>query len=442
MTRRRQVHGRRGRAIGNPVATREHTSSGPRIHPAWWVALAAGTVYFVQGGLGSYAIGVLLPVWVAQEGWSRTAISTGYAMTTLVPGLAGVWVGRWTDQHGSRGIIVAGALITGLSYLLLAGATSLTLFFLVFALGAVGRSGMSQVPVSAAVARWFVDKRGLAMGLAVSGISLAGVVLVPVVSWMIGTFGWRVSVAALGVGLWLLVIPMVWWAMRGAPHDLGVEPYGAGRPASVRRMRRAQPAATSLSAAMAGPAFWLLAIALTLGHAGSNSIGLHALPAILDKGVSSTEAATAISLMAGCSIFGKVAFGWLSDRFGSASLLVAAYLCQIGGFILLALAGAGLGVWAFALLYGLSLGGTVTLQPTVVADRFGVLAYGAIYGALGLPLALVSSSSPIVAGAIRDLTGSYAAAFLAFAASSALGIGGMMLAFAVGRDRGEMERPE
>ncbi|MCL6647868.1 MAG: MFS transporter [Chloroflexi bacterium] len=399
------------------------------------MAGAAATVYFVQGGLGSYALGVLLPAWVNEEGWSRTAISVAYALSTLVPGLAGVIVGRWTDRHGSRRVICLGALLTGLSYLLLAGVNSFWLFFLAFSLGALGRAGMSQVPVSAAVARWFVERRGLAMGLAVSGISLAGVVLVPLVSWLVMTYGWRLSVVVLGVGIWLVVIPPVWLAMSGTPEQRGLRPYGADGPTtgSGRNAPRALVATPSLASAMAGPGFWVIAVALTLGHAGSNSIGLHALPALLDKGVSSPEAASAISLMAACSIAGKVLYGWLSDRFGSAPLLALAYLSQVGGFLLLALAGPGVGVWLFALLYGLSLGGTVTLQPTVVADRFGVVAYGAIYGAIALPQALVSSASPIVAGAVRELAGSYTPAFLAFATSSALGIIGMLLAFRLGR---------
>lgn len=414
----------------------------PAIHPAWWVALAAGTVYFVQGGLGSYALGVLLPVWVNEEGWSRTAISIAYALSTLLPGLAGVPIGRWTDRHGSRGVIVGGALLTGASYVLLGLVTTLVLFFIVFGLGSVGRAGMSQVPVAAAIARWFVDKRGLAMGIAVSGISLAGVVLVPLVTWLIGAFGWRSAVVVLGFGIWLLVIPPVWFAMRGSPAERGVRPLGAERPAAAPPIRAPTADTPSLAVALAGPAFWLLAGALTLGHAGSNSIGLHALPALLDKGVPSAEGASAISLMAGCSILGKLAFGWLSDRFGSALLLAVAYLAQVGGFLLLALAGPGLGVWLFALLYGLSLGGTVTLQPTVVADRFGVAAYGAIYGAIGLPLALVSSASPIVAGSIRELTGSYAPAFFGFAISSGLGIAAMMVAFLAGRPTSDTTRPE
>jgi MFS family permease len=412
------------------------------VHPAWWVALAAGTVYFVQGGLGSYALGVFLPVWVEEEGWSRTAISTAYALSTLLPGLAGVPVGRWTDRHGSRGVIIVGALLTGLSYVLLGLVTTIVLFFVVFGLGSIGRAGMSQVPVSAAVARWFVDKRGLAMGIAVSGISLAGVVLVPLVTWLVAASGWRSAVVALGFGIWLVVIPAVWFAMGGSPAERGVPPLGADRLRDAPPARAAVADTPSLAVAMAGPAFWLLAAALTLGHAGSNSIGLHALPALLDKGVSSAEGASAISLMAACSIGGKLLFGWLSDRFGSALLLIVAYLAQIGGFLLLALAGPGLGVWLFALLYGLSLGGTVTLQPTVVADRFGIVAYGAVYGAIGLPLALVSSASPIVAGSIRELTGSYAPAFLAFAISSGLGIAAMLVAFQSDRVREQTKRPE
>lgn len=396
-----------------------------RIHFAWWVALTAGLVYFVQGGLGSYALGVLLPAWVAEFGWPRTLISIAYTIGTLLPGLSGVLVGRWADRYGPRWIIIAGAAISGLSYILLAGTSSLLYFFVAFTIGAIGKCGLSQVPSSVAITQWFVTKRAMAMGLATTGISLAGVILVPVITWLIATFGWRITVIVLGIAVWLLVIPLAFVVLGGSPASRGLEPYGAG---TVERQDRQRPEPkTTLSRAVHGGMFWLLAVALTLGQTGANAIGLHALPAILDKGVGPPDAAAAISLMAACAVAGKLLYGWGGDRISPTVLLAVAVLQSSTGYLFLALAGPGAGVWAFAVIYGLSLGGTASLQGVVVAHIFGVASYGAIFGAIGLPTALASTASPVLAGGIRDVSGSYTPAFLLFAALSFCGAAALLL---------------
>src|SRR4051794_19447813 len=178
------------------------------IHHGWWIVLAAGLVFFVNGGLGSYALGVLLPAWVNEFGWPRASISLAYTIGTLLPGLLGVAIGRFTDRFGPRWIIVVGAAISGLSFVMLSGVNSLFMFYVAFAIGALGRCGTSQVPVTAAVARWFTARRSLAMGLATTGISLAGVILVPLATWLVLTYGWRSTVIFLGISIWLLVIPI------------------------------------------------------------------------------------------------------------------------------------------------------------------------------------------------------------------------------------------
>lgn len=391
--------------------------SGP--HHAWWIAFAAGLVFFVNGGLGSYALGVLLPAWVNEFGWPRASISLAYTIGTLFPGLLGVAIGRFTDRFGPRWIIIVGAAISGSSFVMLAGVNSLLFFYVAFIVGALGRCGTSQVPVTAAVARWFVTRRSLAMGLASTGISLAGVILVPLTTWLVIAYGWRTTVIFLGVSIWLLVIPVVWLTMSGTPADRGLEPYGADDPKKDEKKKDARE--FTLKRALHHPTFWLIAAAMTLGNAGSNSVGIHALPSIIDKGISPTEGAAAISLMATFALLGKPLFGWLGDRFSSTLLFSFAFVMQACGFIFLMNASPGFGLLGFGVVYGLSLGGTVALQGVVVADHFGTLSYGTIFGALGLPAAITSALSPVIAGLVRDLSGSYSPAFIAFAVSGCFG---------------------
>ncbi|MFN8533229.1 MAG: MFS transporter [Dehalococcoidia bacterium] len=390
--------------------------SSPRIHPGWWVVLAAGLVFFFQSGMAGYLLGVFQPAWLAEFGWPQTWLSSAFAIGTLLPGLTGVLIGRWTDRFGPRVLILVGAAIAGLGYVLLAGVQSFAFFCLAYGIGAIGRCGMSNVPASAAIARWFVGRRALAMGLASAGISLAGILLVPLATWSNLTFGWRMTVVLIGVGVWVIILPTVWFAMAGSPATRGVAPFGVGTATEARP----GPDMT-LGTAVRGTTFWLLAVGQMLGNSGSLAIGIHGQNAIIDKGASAAEAAAAISLMATFSLTSRFFYSWVGDILPAAPLLAASYVLQGVGYALLALSTPGPGVWAFAIVYGFSLGGSMALQSIVIIDLFGVRAYGAILGAIGLPMAITTALSPVVAAAGYDLTGSYTGPLLGFSAMTLVG---------------------
>lgn len=394
----------------------------PRFHHAWLVALASAFVYFVNSAIGSYLPGVLQPAWLAEFGWPQTWIVLPISLGTLLPGLAGLQIGRWTDRFGPRWILVVGAAITGLGYLFLTTAHEYVFFLVALLVAAIGRCGLSQVPASAGITRWFVARRGRAMGFASTGTSMAGIVLVPLATALVLTVGWRWTVAIVGVGIWLLIIPFVWRVVRSRPADLGLEPYGAGE------VEAAQPAVT-LGGAVKGATFWLLAIGIMLGQAPSFVIGVHAQKAIIDKGATPAEAAYVVSLLAAGALFGRFGFAWIADLAPSPMLLALMYALQAVGYAMLALSGLGPGIWLFAVLYGASLGGSSALQPVVVADVFGVRAYGAIFGAIGTPAAILSSLTPLIAAYVHDVTGSYTIAFLSLAVVVLAGVGSLLLAF-------------
>lgn len=388
-----------------------------RIHHAWWVAIVACLVLFFQQGVGTYVLGVLQTAWVNEFGWPRTWISLVYTGGSLLPGFTGVIVGGWCDRFGTRWVIIAGAAIISIAYVLFIFTSSFPYFAAIFSLSFVGRALASNVAVSSSIAQWFSAKRALAMGIASTGASLAGVVLVPLATWLVLSYGWRNAAAALGITAGVVVIPLAFFVMRGKPADWGLTRYGEGQ----QEAGHADEPEATLAAALRGPGFWFLAAATVLGGAGLNSLGIHMLPAIIDKGVSQATGAAVISVMTGTAIIGKLLLGWLCDKLPSPWLYASTFVFQMGGYLLLVLAAPGLGLWSLALVYGLGFGGSVALQPVVVADLFGVRAYGAILGAIAFPNSLVAAASPVYSAAIRDATGSYGPAFATFGICSALG---------------------
>lgn len=438
--RRTDLRGDRGSVVSD-VSTVNVRSGAPRFHHAWLVALATALVFFVQSGIGSYLPGVLQPAWLTEFGWPQTWIALPISLGTLLPGLAGWQIGRWTDRFGPRWIIVIGAAITGLGYVLLSTSQNYLVFLGALTIGAIGRCGMSQVPAAAGITRWFVARRARAMGIASTGTSMAGIVLVPLATWLVITVGWRTTVVIIGVGIWLLIIPFVWRVVRSRPSDLGLEPYGAGIVEVERGSRPGRPDAT-LAGAMKGRTFWLVAAGLMLGQSPSFAIGIHAQKAIIDKGATPSEAAFVISLLAAGALFGRFGFAWIGDLAPSPIMLAGMYCLQAIGFAVLATSGLGPGVWLFAVMYGASLGGSGALQPVVVADIFGVQAYGAILGAIGTPAAILSAITPIIAAYIHDLTGGYGIAFLGFAVVVLVGATSLALAHLSTRRLAQINAPE
>jgi MFS family permease len=388
-------------------------------HHAWFVAATGAVVYFFQSGMSGYLLGVLQPAWLSEFGWPATWLSVAFGIGSLIPGLAGVHVGRWTDRYGPRWMIIGGAVLLGVSYFSLAWVNGFFLFCVFFGIGSIGRAGMSNVPVSAAIARWFTGRRTLAMGLASTGISLAGVILVPLGTWLILNYGWRPTVVLLGLGVWVVIIPLAYLIMDRSPADRGMRPYGERLKQDPRRLPPGGDA--TLHEALHDSTFWLISAGQMLGTSTALAIGIHGQKAIIDKGVSPAEAAAAISLFATSALLSRFVYSWIGELVPAAPLLAFTYLMQSVGMLFLALSGPGPGIWLFALTFGFSLGGSVALQSVVVAELFGMRGYGAILGAMQLPSAIFSALSPIIAAAVHDLTGTYAPAFIAFAAMSVCG---------------------
>ena len=194
----------------------------------WWIVAASTTVLTTQGVL-FYGFGILFPSILEEFHWSRALTSSVYSFQVCTNALFILLTGYLVDRYSPRLIISLSAILLGLGMFL----SSLTqeiwhlyLFFGVF----VGISlSATYVPPITVVTRWFEEKRGLALGITVTGIGIGGLFCSPVLNWLIQSHGWRAALQVLGVSLGLLTflaaIPFI-----GSPAEKGLQPYGREKP--------------------------------------------------------------------------------------------------------------------------------------------------------------------------------------------------------------------
>jgi len=243
------------------------------------------------------------------------------------------------------------------------------------------------------------------MGLSIVGFGLPGVILVPLSAPFITNYGWRALTLALGAFTWLGSIPLILWVLRDSPHS-------EEQPHDVSGKRFA-PGITARDALHMTP-FWIIGTCYLLAQFGSVAVQMHAIPFLMDRGLSRELASSMWGFLALAGIVGKISLGYAADRFSAKAMLFTSMLLQVVA-LLTALTWSGLAAaWLFAFLFGLGMGGQFASRPLLVADYFGLRAFGTILGAVWLFILPGITAGQPVAGFLYDLTGSYALAYSLF----------------------------
>lgn len=395
--------------------------SAPRfsIFYGWWIVAAGMICLLLAGGIGLYSFGAFFTPLINEFGWSRAQLSLAITFSCLL-GLAAPLVGIWVDKYGARIVMAVGALVTGAAFALLGLTSSLWYFYAMYLILASGHFGILNIPVAKVVSAWFTQRRGLAIGITLTGFGLGGFLMLPLASYLISSLGWRMAYLLLGVLICLVLIPVSIFVIKGRPQDKGLLPDGR-----TPRAEESAPAASaewSLTGALRTPAFWLIVGALALAYLGTASVIAHVIPLFEDRGISPQLAATILALATGVSIVGRVAAGYIADMVSAKYVTVFCFLLQLVGLILLLEAGSMALIWAFVVVFGLAMGGMFALEPLLVSRYFGLASFGAIYGGLWAFVSLGFAAGPPLAGYIFDVTGSYDLAFILFIAATLLAV--------------------
>ncbi|HEY82721.1 MAG TPA: MFS transporter [Dehalococcoidia bacterium] len=377
-----------------------------------WVVVAV----FLVIGITLYGIhfsfGVFFKSIEGEFNLTRAATSAILSANLLLAGACSFFAGWAIDRYGPKVVVLLMGAFAGLSLVLTSQTNALWQLFLTYSLLlAMGTGPLYVVPMSA-VSRWFIKKRGLAMGLASLGSGLGTVVMAPFATYLIASFDWRTAYLIIGLIAWLIILPLSRLLKRD-PYEVGALPDGVKSGAGDVEGEEAgtRPAGASLLPVLRMRSFWLLASLWFLFAANIFLVFAHLVPHITDIGFSAAEAAGVLSVVGVAAIPGRLLMGIASDRLGRKLATITCLLIQAGAMVLLVWARDLWSLYLFAIAFGFFYSGFGSSGAALLSDTFPLGNIGAIFGLLEVGFGIGAAIGPVVGGLIFDLSGSYSVAF-------------------------------
>ena len=223
----------------------------PRVFYGYWMIVISVMCLGLFSGCGVGAFSLFVNSLQPEFGWGRGEIMLAFTIYYLFTGLAAPPVGWLVDRYGVRWVIAGGSLIAGLGFLSLYALQGLWHLYLAYFFIGIGHAAIGQVSASTMVSNWFVKRRGTAIGIMSTGIGLGILVLAPLIgSFLIPTFGWQISYAALGL-LNLSLVPLAIFVVRTKPSDMGLNPDGVVYDRRLAELEASHTATRGLSLKMA-----------------------------------------------------------------------------------------------------------------------------------------------------------------------------------------------
>jgi MFS family permease len=401
-----------------------------------WYTVIAGAIIACWGyGSWYYGTSALFSPLIAEYGWTRAQLSAAFSMRSIEGGLEGPFGGMLIDKYGPRRITIISTIIACMGLLLVLYVRDIWQF--VFVWGFVISLGFNlglYDTVNAAVAKWFVKKRGRAISLVTIGGGLGAPVVVPVMTWIIINYGWRSAIIFVAISTLIICLPLAWfWMKDHPPEHYGLLPDGNTVIMDMNSVENIQIGVFeehefTPRQALKTRSFWMMLLAFAFSGGITTAVTMHQMPYLQDIGIDPIAAAGVLGLMATMSLPGRLLFAWLGDRWGERKTLMLGYALKTVGVLIWTLANNIYTILLFVVLYGVGYGGTIPVSISLRASYFGRKAYATITGYTTFFTALTNIVYPIFAGWSYDVTGSYGGAFTIIAFAQALAIVFMFLA--------------
>ena len=401
-----------------------------RIFRGWWIVVAA--IVGQSFGLATvlvYTFGVFVKPLAEEFHSSRGSIALAVSLLDATVLFSAPGIGRLVDRHGTRKVIAVSLLglvscLVGLSFV----QPPLWHLYALYVLA--GILGIATVPItySRVIANWFDRSRGLALGLASTGVGLGAFIGPSLAEFLIEQRGWRQAYLGLaGISL-LVVMPAVTIFLRGSPREVGLLPDGAIPSAAIKTDNSPAPG-MSLTQALKTPTFWLLCAIFFLVAACGNGTAAHVAPLLSDRGASGRSAALAVSIFGLASIVGRVGNGYLVDRFFAPRVAAIVFSAAAGGIGILWSGATGNMAFVAAFLVGMAIGAESDVMPYLISRYFGMHSMAELYGCAFGCYTLGNATGRYLFATGFDSTGSYrtplafafVALLIATAATFALG---------------------
>ncbi len=400
-----------------------------------WTNIAMLALLGVMGGLYIVSFSLFLPFLVEEFAWNRGTVSLAATLNLIVMGLCSPFVGVFIAKYGARRSIVIGNILGCMGFFLLSFHLHLWQLFLCWGIFVGLGAGMAGLLASTTIVNnWFVKKRSLALSIFFGAGGVGGIVMNPALMALIENLGWRSTYQIMACLTLVVAVVLPAFILRNKPEDLGQVPDGleTPKPAAKKQTPRKEiyktPVNFKASEAIRTRSFWLLTIYFTLTMLATGAVMTHIVAYFFDIGISSTIAATALSVMAGFMTFSQFGVGFVGLRCSMLSIIIVAEILKVISMILLVLTQSLPFVFIYMTIMGIGSGASMVAIMNIYPNYYGAAHYPKIMGFVRLFWTIIGSAGAPLAGYVRESTGSYIPAYQAAIVVFFVGI--LCLAFA------------
>ncbi len=394
----------------------------------WWMVVVGGFIMVITSVPIFQATAVWAVALESQFGWSRTQLGLALSFTRVEGSITGPIAGYLVDRMGTRFMVFTGLMVLTIGFFLFSQVQNLWMLYLAYFIMSVGQGQAGWLTVMTMMNHWFLRHRGLAMGLAMMGMGIGTLVLIPIIAWLINPdadrLGWRHTAEIFAVVALLssFILPKI---IRNKPEDIGEQPDGdspgQNAPTESGTSQGKPELELTIGQALRTQAFWCISFGHGFGSMAVLAIMSHLGLLLRDMGHDVQTAGWVITVQTGVSIVFQFFGGWIGDRMPKNIALFIFTSLQGVGVIFLVLGPHIFYFYAFAVLFGIGFGGRTPLTTAIRGDYFGRASFGKILGISTVPMNLLLLISGPLVGFMRDGIGDYNNAFLLMAGLNLLG---------------------
>jgi sugar phosphate permease len=375
----------------------------------WTVLLGVFVNYMAIVGIMVYTLPLFYPSIIHEYGFSTEQVTRPAFLSYMAGAFLTPFISPFYDRFSIRKFMIAGTVFMVLGLLALGKFQTFTQMIMIYLVFALGQVCSGQVPTMVVITRWFNRRRGLAVGIVLTSTSVGGAVFPLVVRQVMASANWREAIFILmAIGAVMMVLPLIFF-IRDRPENIGLRQAQAD-PLMNLRADGKQTDGPTLKEALHQPEFYLLAFVTGALWFSLNGIVQHQTILIGNELGVGIETLTLItSAFFTFAIVGKLALGWLADRFSKTLIMFCSVLNLIIGLFILRLSGGGnLAVlYAYAVIYGIGYGGMFTMIQLVIADFYAGKHYGRILGMLTMVDVAAGGLGIPAVGLIQGAFGTY-----------------------------------
>ena len=379
-----------------------------------WVIVIAGHLLITLDGMVLYSFGIFLPYLNEAFDLSKTVGSSFFSLRCVCMAFSFVFAGRLIDTHDARYLTFFGGLIGALGFFLSSFADNIWELYLTYSvMVGIGDGFLYILPVTI-ISRWFVKKRALAIGIATAGVPVSGLVINPVATWLIESFGYQQALVCISV-LFTAILCSA-FLIKSRPEDMGLRAYGETSEDAAKETGASDWGAKE---AFSDGSFWLMYVAFFLGFNTFLIIIVNLFNFSIEAGITPLVAAGAPAFIGLGSIFGRIFFsGVMTNILKDVRILFVCYFFQATSIILILSVVDVWSLYLFGFLFGVFYSGWVPMFPTILGKFYGLKSLGSIFGIFGTGFSLAAISGPLISGFLFDMTQSYQKPLIVAAAIS------------------------